>query len=337
MDPIGPWYHRTHRTSKTKTKFYLLLLTCLVTKASNLVILEGLKREEIIVGFKQHCNQYRTPVELYVDAGTSINPEPGSDLWNRYFNGERCKVTQVASSHQQNNFCERSVSIIKRLLRTSFLQREKLNFPSLTFCELSTLISTVVNLLNSRPVFATTSGSQIITPNHLLKTHMFHQSDEDVDSALHGLQLNFESFYNQLKMTHSIFVNIVKSAFRSNLATTQYLGKGKGAIFLNGDFVLIFRTDKLAVGVVVEPGPQYCVVKTAETKPPALANIHCNRLLLLYRETKPELRPDALPLIDVREGSKKTGFATTCITQSFMVTPSNKYIKKMLQPDEAQM
>ena len=334
MDPLGPWYHRTHRTSKTKTRFYLLLLTCLVTKASNLIILEGLKREEIIVGFRQHCNQYRVPAELYVDKGTSVNPHPGSELWERYFHGERCTIHQVASSHQQNNFCERTVSIISRLLRTSFLQRDKLHFPSLTFCELNSLLSTVITLLNSRPIFATTSGSQVITPNHLLKTHAFYQNPENADTALTNLQMNFHNFYSQLKMTHSIFVNIVKSAFRGNLATTHFLGIGKKAVFLPGDFVLIFRTDKLAVGLVMEPGPQYCVVKTAETKPPALANIHCNKLLLLYRETKPE--SDNLPVLDIREGDDSSNQATSCFTQSFCVVPKKNFLKQKTQPLEKQ-
>ena len=334
MDPLGPWYHRAHRTAKTKTRFYILLLTCLVTKASNLIILEGLKREEIIVGFRQHCNQYRVPTELYVDQGTSVNPHPGSELWERYFHGERCTIHQVASSHQQNNFCERTVSIISRLLRTSFLQRDKLHFPSLTFCELNSLLSTVITLLNSRPIFATTSGSQVITPNHLLKTHAFYQNPENADTALTDLQMNFHNFYSQLKMTHSIFVNIVKSAFRGNLATTHFLGVGKKAVFLPGDFVLIFRTDKLAVGLVMEPGPQYCVVKTAETKPPALANIHCNKLLLLYRETKPE--SDNLPVLDIREGDDSSSQATSCFTQSFCIVPKKSYLKKKTQHLEKQ-
>ena len=311
MDPLGPWYHRTHRTSKTKTRFYLLLLTCLVTKASNLVILEGLKREEIIIGFRQHCNQYRTPIELYVDKGTSVNPKPGTELWERYFHGERCTIHQVESSHQQNNFCERTVSIISRLLRTSFLQRDKLHFPNLTFCELNSLLSTVILLLNSRPIFATTSGSQ---------------NPEDADSAMANLQMNFHNFYSQLKITHSIFVNIVKNAFRGNLATTHFLGVGKKAVFLTGDFVLIFRTDKIAVGLVMEPGPQYCVVKTAETRPPALANIHCNKLLLLHREAKPE--SDNLPVLDLREGTEESGHAASCFTQSFLAIPSNKILKQ---------
>ena len=328
MDPLGPWYHRTSRTSKTKTRFYLLLLTCLVTKACNLIILEGLKREEIIVGFRQHCNQFRTPSELYVDMGSSVNPQPGSELWERYFQGERCTVHQVASSHQQNNFAERTVSIINRLLRTSFLQRDKLHFPSMTFCELSSLLSTVITLLNSRPIFATTSGSQVITPNHLLKTHAFYQNPEDADSALSSLQMNFHNFYSQLKMTHSIFVNIVKSAFKGNLATTHFLGVGKKAIFLSGDFVLIFRTNRLAVGLVAEAGPQYCVVKTAETKPPALANIHCNKLLLLHRETKQQ--SDSLPVLDMREGDGSSSQATSCFTQSFCILPSKRFFKKNL-------
>ena len=334
MDPLGPWYHRTHRTSKTKTRFYLLLLTCLVTKASNLIILEGLKREEIIIGFRQHCNQFRTPVELYVDKGSSVNPQPGSELWERYFHGERCTIHQVASSHQQNNFCERTVSIISRLLRTSFLQRDKLHFPNLTFCELNSLISTVIMLLNSRPIFATTSGSQVLTPNHLLKTHAFYQNPEDAETALSNLQMNFHNFYSQLKITHSIFVNIVKNAFRGNLATTHFLGVGKKAIFIVGDFVLIFRTDKIAVGLVVEPGPQYCVVKTAETRPPALANIHCNKLLLLHREANPEA--DSLPVLDLRNGSEDSNHVTSCFTQSFLAMPSNKALNQRFLPSVTQ-
>ena len=273
-----------------------------------------------------YCNQFRTPVELYLDEGSSVNPQPGSELWERYFHGERCTVHQVASSHQHLNFCERTVSIISRLLRTSFLQREKLHFPSLTFCELSTLLSTVITLLNSRPIFATASGSQVITPNHLIRTHAFQQNPQDADTALSSLQMNFHNFYSQLKMTHSIFVNIVKSAFKSNLATTHFLGVGKKAIFLTGDFVLIFGTDKLACGLVVEPGPQYSVVKTAETNPPALANIHCNKLLLLHRESKPE--SDNLPVMDMREGTEKSSFSTACYTQSFLVFPSKKFLKQ---------
>ena len=332
MDPIGPWTHKTHRGSRTSTKFYLLLLSCLVTKTCNIVIMEGLKREEVIVAFRQHCNQYRTPAELYVDKGTSINPLPGSDLWNRYFNGETCTVHQLEAGHQQNNFVERSVSVVKRLLRTSFLQREKLHFPDMTFCELSSLLSTVIHLLNSRPVFSTTSGSQVITPNHLTKTHLFHQADEDTDSALQNLQLNFQNFYSQLKITHSIFVKIVKDAFRSNLGTTQYLGNGQEAIFLPGDFCLIFRTDKLAVGIVQDPGPQYCTVRTAETNPPALATVHNNKLLLLFREPHQESSVDNQNLIDRRDGADVKNVKSSCFIQSFLVVPSNKIMKQSFHP-----
>ena len=328
LDPVGPYLKKSHKNSRTSVKFYLLLITCCVSKACNIVILEGLTREDIIMGLRQHSNQYRTPAELYLDAGTSVNPHPGSDLWNKYFNGEDCKVHQLASSHQLCNFVERTVAILKRLLRTSFLQRDSLHLPHLTFSELSSLISTVINLLNSRPIFSTTSGSQVITPNHLLKTHMFHQSTEDeAESAMNSLQLNFQHFYSQLKITHSVFVNIVKNAFKSNLGTTHYLGSDQKAVFLNGDFVLIFRTQRLGVGLIVNPGPQFCEVKSAETSPPSIVNIHCNKLLLLYRDQPENSRPDSYPLMDNRDGSNSS---TSCFARSFLIIPSNRLLKQRL-------
>lgn len=155
---------------------------------------------------------------------------------------------------------------------------------------------------------------------------MYHQAPEgEVEAALHSLQLNFQHFYSQLKITHSVFVNIVKSAFKSNLGTTHYLGTDQKATFLPGDFVLIFRSQRLGVGLIVTPGPQFCNVKTAETSPPTFVNIHCNKLLLLYRDQPENSKPDTYPLMDKTDGKLST---TSCFARSFLIIPSNRLLKQ---------
>ncbi len=181
VDFAGPFIIRQGHTRKpVLIKTYACLFVCLTTRAIHIELCTDLTTTEYLAAFRRFCARRGTPSDVFSDNGTNFQGARNElqELRRLTTSGE----SEQAISHlcTSNNFhwhfipartphfgglWEAGVKSMKTLLR-------KLISPHpLRFHELSTLLTEVESILNSRPltpVNSTSSEYPILTPGHFL-------------------------------------------------------------------------------------------------------------------------------------------------------------------------
>ncbi len=181
VDFAGPFIIRQGHTRKpVLIKTYACLFVCLTTRAIHIELCTDLTTTEYLTAFRRFCARRGTPSDVFSDNGTNFQGARNElqELRRLTTSGE----SEQAISHlcTSNNFhwhfipartphfgglWEAGVKSMKTLLR-------KLISPHpLRFHELSTLLTEVESILNSRPltpVNSTSSEDPILTPGHFL-------------------------------------------------------------------------------------------------------------------------------------------------------------------------
>ena len=156
-----------------RSKVYILIFTCMVTRAVHLELVRSMETSDFILAFLRFCNRYGIPKEVYSDnaktfiAGASLLSEIFlSNSFSNSFFSHNIKFKTIPTYSPWYGACwERLIRVVKSCLYKT-LGRRIVNFDCLL-----TLLSDIQNSINARPLFYTsTSDLEFvpISPNNFL-------------------------------------------------------------------------------------------------------------------------------------------------------------------------
>ena len=236
MDFIGPL---VIKQQGKKGKFYLLLVTCMWSRAINMIICLDLSVKEFLRAFQIHCFQFGIPEYCISDLGSQLVSASNVIVdyikdheTQSYFerNGvQSLKFDQFVKGHSQlGSMVEVCVKLVKRLIYGA-VGKNVLDYHDFEF-----LVQQVIHLVNRRPIaFKEALRDQIgdnipdpITPENLI--HGYDLISVNIIPELHGgvdpdwspknySHAIFKQDYNQLQKVRDKLVKLYQEEFIANL------------------------------------------------------------------------------------------------------------------------
>ena len=276
VDTVGPFSRIAFPGSKRTVKFYVLAILCHFTKAITFQVMENNTRESVTLALFVHSCTYRKPDLVFADAGTSQVPKVGSQEYVKYFGSHPMECNQYEASHQKLNQVERFIGEMKKILKTVFLQRDRLKLPHLTHPQLLGILGAVQDVMNSRPIFGTDT---FVSANHFLKPFLIGQSEE---LQHENFQLRLDQLRDAVGSAHKHFVSILKHAFLYD--KSRILQSRKHYNFQNNDICLLFRADRYTLVKIIQVGKFYSKIVMPGSVPKESRVIHNSKLVFISRE-----------------------------------------------------
>ena len=146
--------------------------------------------------------------------------------------------------------------------------------------------------MNSRQIFSGKLGLNV-SPNCFLKpwllvnentnrfdvpeTFDFHENVQYITE----MNRNLEVLSRLVGNSHSLFISLLKQLFITD--KMKHFQKSKKYDFLKGDIVLVLRTQDYNLAKIIEAGPYYCTVLSAQSNKPTEKKIHNQKMILIFR------------------------------------------------------
>ena len=154
IDYMGPF---SVKVGNSKTKVWVLVLTCMWSRAINLQICDSLDTEEFLRSFQLHCFRFGVPEKCFSDLGTQI--VAGGNIISNFFNDHKSKEyffqhgMQTLSFEQYYKGCSELGSLVEVCVKLT----KKLIFSAigrnvLSAKEFDYVIQQTIHLINRRPV-----------------------------------------------------------------------------------------------------------------------------------------------------------------------------------------
>ena len=163
-------------TIKSKKTFpcHALIIVCLLTSATNILVLDGLTTQAVVQAIERHSSRYGLPSRLFVDSGTQLEKLQDAKFQLRDINSKlfshRFQITvAVPKAHKQQGRVEAKIKVMRQMLDTWSESCNECN----TLLGWETLFATIASAIDDLPIArgsATASndlGWEIITPNRL--------------------------------------------------------------------------------------------------------------------------------------------------------------------------
>jgi hypothetical protein len=192
-----PFYHamidiatafkaKATKNSKEYSSVYALVVVCVTTSATNILVMESLSTTAVIQALERHASRYGMPGELFVDSGTQLINLQNAVFDIRSVDGVKhremtFKVTVAnPKAHHEQGRVERKV----RVLRDMLARLSDTDDTCRTILEWETVFSRIASQVDDLPIAkgsataATDLGWEIITPNRLKLGRNSHRNLE---------------------------------------------------------------------------------------------------------------------------------------------------------------
>jgi hypothetical protein len=208
---------RPFKDSRKTITAHALVLVCLVTSSTNILVLDGLSTQAVTQALERHAARYGMPAILYVDPGTQLVKLKDTyfnlkDVHHQLFQRMRFDVfTSAPKAHQSQGRVERRIRTIRDMLQRLFDTTEQCN----TLLGWETVFARIASQIDDVPIARGTStaptdlGWDIITPNRLkLGRNNYRQLEGEVilDSCP---QTQLDMNRSILREWYSIFIDRV--------------------------------------------------------------------------------------------------------------------------------
>ena len=162
-------------TTNSSYKMYILIYTCLNTRAISLDLLPDMTTTTILLSMKRHVSRFGIPSILFSDnqpsfitAGQCLEQALSSTDYSEYLRRNDIKHIRIpVYSSWVGSHWERLLRIVKQCLYKTVKNRK------LTHYEFSTLLYEIADVINSRPLTYRADDHNLIplTPNSFIKPH----------------------------------------------------------------------------------------------------------------------------------------------------------------------
>ena len=165
------------KEGESEVKYYLLILTCLSTRAIHLELLPNQSTEQFVLALVRFCNVYGIPEAIYSDnalsfvSGALVMQEVfTSDEFKSAFGTHSIKHIKIPlGAPWVGSVWERCIRTVKTCLRKA-IGRQKLDYFRLT-----TVLSDIQSAVNQRPLTYRCSddfGLEVISPSNFLNPYV---------------------------------------------------------------------------------------------------------------------------------------------------------------------
>ena len=146
------------KTNESKTKVWICLFTCIVTRAVHLEVVHDMSSEEFLLCFRRFIAQRGTPCEIISDNSMQFRASSTvlDRIWNKIQQSDEIMSNvsnagikwrfNVELAPWMGGFYERLIGLVKTSLRKTIERR------LLTTVQLQTLLKEIEAVLNSRPL-----------------------------------------------------------------------------------------------------------------------------------------------------------------------------------------
>ena len=175
MDIVYGFVGQPYKNSNKTFKIYALVIVCLLTSATNILVLEGMETQDVVTALERHSSHYGVPMEVFVDNGSQLVALQSVtfqlrdvDAYLYDATGMRVSVS-TAKAHEERGRVESKVKAIR-----SFLERSgvKSGLP-MTTIQWETMFAKAANALDDLPIAKGNSsnvsdlGFDVLSPNRL--------------------------------------------------------------------------------------------------------------------------------------------------------------------------
>lgn len=153
---------------------HALIIVCLLTSATNILVLDGLTTQAVVQAIERHGARYGVPAHLFVDSGTQLEKLQDASFQLRDIHTttstHRFQVTvAVPKAHKQQGRVEAKIKIMRKMLTAWSNSCNECN----TLMGWETLFARVASAIDDVPIARGSAsapndlGWEIITPNRL--------------------------------------------------------------------------------------------------------------------------------------------------------------------------
>jgi hypothetical protein len=153
---------------------HALVIVCLLTSATNILVLDGLTTQAVVQAIERHGARYGVPAHLYVDSGTQLEKLQDASFQLRDVNAtsstHQFRVTvAVPKAHKQQGRVEAKIKAMRTMLNAWSNSCDECN----TLIGWETLFARVASAIDDVPIARGSAsapndlGWEIITPNRL--------------------------------------------------------------------------------------------------------------------------------------------------------------------------
>ena len=161
-------------TSRKTFPCHALVIVCLLTSATNILVLDGLTTQAVVQALERHSSRYGVPAQLFVDSGTQLEKLQDAsfqlrDVCTRTSTAQFKVTVTTPKAHQQQGRVEAKVKIMRKMLVAWSSSCNECN----TLLGWETLFARVASAIDDLPIArgsasaAMDLGWEIITPNRL--------------------------------------------------------------------------------------------------------------------------------------------------------------------------
>ena len=102
-------------------KVYALVIVCLMSGATNIMALEGIKTQDVAQALEKHATCYGVPAEMFIDQGTQLKAMAQAafsvrDLQSQVIDSLGIRVHVSNESHEERGRVERKIRTIRETL-----------------------------------------------------------------------------------------------------------------------------------------------------------------------------------------------------------------------------
>ena len=175
VDTVFGFKAQVFKDARKTVKIYALIICCLLTGATNILVIEGLETTDVLQAIERHAFRHGMPKRLYVDNGTNLVAlqhatfsirDLDTHLQDSY--GVQVIVSN-AKSHEERGRVEARVKILRKMLEKLSIKADS----AFSVLQWENIFSKISNMMNDLPIAKCTRsnaadpGWDIITPNRL--------------------------------------------------------------------------------------------------------------------------------------------------------------------------
>jgi hypothetical protein len=166
---------RPTNDSRRSFTAHALVVVCLLTSATSIMVLDGLTTQTVVMALERHASRYGMPAHIFVDSGTQLEKLSDTHFSLRDVNGwesqgKRFTVKVVTpKAHEQQGRVESKIKVVRKLLQSLSDTAELVN----TLLGWETTFLRIADQIDNLPIARgsdrapTDLGWEIITPNRL--------------------------------------------------------------------------------------------------------------------------------------------------------------------------
>ena len=145
---------QTFKKSRTVLKFFALVIVCILTGATNILLLEGLQTQDVVQALERHSSRHGIPSEVFVDNGTQLMALKDvqfsiRDVDSQIYRSLGIRVhDSTAKSHEERGRVERKIRSIREMLERTGIK----STDPMTSIQWETTFAKISSALNDLPL-----------------------------------------------------------------------------------------------------------------------------------------------------------------------------------------